>query len=284
MNQYYNALMELTCADELLHIVKKWNTLSENLKTRAFDAPILLPDIFMYTYPGAGNTRMLELIANYLDSRKNLMSFYGDVKFFEFKLGYNKPGERFSELYRFADTVSAAAGFRNEYRGVIRVNLDEWVEHCNDRHFLDFLAYLQEGTDRWLVILTLSSHERSEKTAQLEAIVSMYLRIETVTIRKPETVELVEYARKCVGKYGLQLDESGAQVLQGAIDVLRENKHFYGLHTVSALCSDIVYAVFSRTDVRTTVLSAELLREFSAESDYIKRSIIRKKHTATIGF
>ena len=284
MNPHYDAILQMQGIDQLQSLVTKWNTLSENLQSRAFDAPILLPDIFLYTYPGAGNTRILEAVANFLDSCKNLMSFYGDVKFFEFKLGYNKPGERFSELYRFADTVSAAAGFRNEYRGIIRINVDEWVEHSNEKHFLEFLSYLQESTDRWLIFLTLSSYQPGEKTAEIEAIASMYLRLETVVLSCPATADLVEYAKQCVGKYGLEIDASGAEVLSGAIDVLRKNKHFYGYHTVSALCSDIVYSLYSGGTVATRVLTGELLRDFSADSSYIKRSVIRKKHAATIGF
>lgn len=284
MNPHYDAIMQLQGINQLQKLVTKWNTLSENLQTRSFDAPILLPDIFLYTYAGAGHTHLLEMIANFLDSSKNLMSFYGDVKFFEFKLGYNKPGDRFTELYRFADTVSAAAGFRNEYRGVIRVNVDEWVEHCNEKHFLEFLSYLQDGTDRWLIFLTLSEHPQGEKTAEIEAIVSMYLRIETVVLTCPETADFVSYAKQCVGKYGLEIDASGAEVLAGAIDVLRSNKHFYGYRTVSALCSDIVYSLYSGGTIGTHVLTGELLRDFSADSSYIKRSVIRKKRAATIGF
>lgn len=284
MNPYYDKIMQLKGVEELQALIRKWNTLSENLHLRSFDAPILLPDVFLYTYSGAGHTKMLELIANFLDSRKNLMSFYGDVKFFEFKLGYNSPNERFTELYRFADTVSAAAGFRNEYRGVIRVNVDEWVNHCSEKHFIEFLSYLQESTDSWLIFLTVSNQENAEKAHEMEAVVSMYLRIETVTIQRPSTQDLVEYAREYVNKYGLEIDASGAKVLEEALEVLRKNKHFYGYHTVGALCSDIVYTLFSQADTRPTVLTAQLLREFSAESPYIKRSVIRKKQAATIGF
>ena len=82
MNAFYDRLMEFKGANELLELVKKWEILSENISKRTFDAPIVLPDLFVYTKPGYGNTNLISLLADYLESKQNLMIFYGDVKFF----------------------------------------------------------------------------------------------------------------------------------------------------------------------------------------------------------
>ncbi len=284
MENYYDKLMSFKGADELKEMITKWNTLSENISKRTFDAPIVLPDLFIYTRPGYGNTRLLALLSEYLDSKQNLMSFYGDVKFFEFKLEYCEPHSDFTELYRFISSVQAAAGFRNEFRGIIRINVDEWVNHHREKHFLDFLQFLQTNTSYWMVVMTLSNHRESDETKDMENLVSMYLRIQKLTLHLPDNKELVCFMEEYFSKYGLLLEDSAKQVLEDSIAVLRKSEYFYGLHTIKDLCSDIVYTLFSESTSVGTCITSDMLVDFSADSDYIKRTIHKIKKTATLGF
>lgn len=284
MNTYYDQLMSFKGADELKELVKRWEILSDNISKRSFDAPILLPDLFVYTRPGYGNTGLLALLSEYLDSKQNLMSFYGDVKFIEFNLEYCSSGSEFKELYRLIETIEAAAGFRSEYKGLIRINVDEWVGHHKEKHFLDFLQFLERNTSYWLVLLTLSENSENEETKAMEAVVSMYLRIKKITLHMPSNVELIDYASEQLSKYGLELDESAKAILIESVKVLKENKYFYGLHTITDLCSDIVYSLFSESTIVGNVITAEMLSGFSADSEYIKRTVIKIKKTVTLGF
>ena len=284
MNDYYNQLMNFKGAEELFELVKGWEILSENINKRAFDAPIVLPDLFIYTKPGYGNTNLISLLAEYLESKQNLMSFYGDVKFFEFKLEYCKSGEKFQDLYRLIESVEAAAGFRNEFKGIIRINVDDWVGHHKEKHFLDFLQFLQINTAYWMVLLTLSNRSESEETREMEGVVSMFLRIEKITLHMPTDLELIEYASSHLAKYGLELDDSAKALLTDSIRLLRNNKYFYGLHTITDLCNDIVYYVYSKSTNVDNVIKAEMLTEFSADSEYIKRTVTKIKETVTLGF
>ncbi len=284
MENYYDKLMSFKGADELKGLISRWNTLSENISKKAFDAPIVLPDLFVYTRPGYGNTRLLALLSEYLDSKQNLMSFYGDVKFFEFKLNYCTPDSNFTELYRLIESVQAAAGFRSEFRGIIRINVDEWVGHHKEKHFLDFLQFIQMNTSYWMIVMTISNHRENDETKDMERVVSMYLRIEKLTLHLPDNKELVRFAAEYLAKYGLELDEDARQVLEASIAVLRKNEYFYGLHTVKDLCRDIVYTLFSESTAVGTVITGDMLADFSAESDYINRTVQKIKKTATLGF
>lgn len=280
----YEELMNFKGAEELHRLIKKWNILSENISKRSFDAPIVLPDLFVYTKPGYGNTKLLAELSEYLDSKANLMTFYGDVKFFEYKLEYCNPDHDFDEMHRFRESVEAAAGFRNEFKGIIRVNVDDWVGHHNEKHFLDFLRYLQVNTAYWMIILTISSYDEDDKTREMEAIVSMYLRIEKITLHLPSDKELVECIAHYLSKYGLELDEGAKDVLLKSVSVLRENKFFYGMHTIEALSKDIVYNLLSETSSAYDVITAEMLEDFSADSEYIKRTVVKFKKREPIGF
>jgi len=283
LNTYYEQLMEFKGADELKEIIKKWDILSGNISRRNFDDPIILPDLFVYTHPGFGNTKLLALISDYLESKQNLMSFYGDTKFFEFRLDYCKPEESFTEMYRFIDSIRVAAGFRNEFKGIIRINVDEWVGHHGEKHFLDFLQYLQINTSSWLVVLTLSNHQENVKTQEMEAVVSMYLRLEKVTLHMPSNIDLTEYAAQHLGRYGLILTADARDILTASIGVLRDNEYFYGLHTISDLCNDIVYSLFSELITVNNVITGEMLKDFTSDSEYIKRTVFKIKRNA-LGF
>ena len=284
MNIYYDQLMEIKGAEELHTLIKRWDTLSDNISNRHFDAPIILPDLFVYTNPGCGNTKLISLLAEYLDSKRNLMSFYGDVKFFEFKLDYCKPDNQFTELFRLIDTIDSAAGFRNQYKGIIRINIDEWVGHHKEKHFLDFLQFLEANTPYWFVILTISDTTENDKTKEMEGIVSMYLRIEKITLNRPSDGDFVEFADKYLSKYGLSLDESAKELLTDSIAVLKSNKYFYGLHTIRDMCNDIVYTLYSESTSVGNIITSDMLKNFSSDSEYIKRTVLKIKKTATIGF
>jgi len=284
MNPYYEQLMAYKGAQELQAIIRRWDALSDNLQKRPVDAPIILPDLFMYTHPGFGNTKLLALMANYLESKGNLMTFYGDVKFFEYKLDYCEPKSQFESMYRFADYVEAAAGFRNIYKGLVRVNLDEWVGHHKEKYFLEFLQYLQYNTPHWLIVLTLSDTRENDKTKEMESVISMYLRLETITLQMPGDEELVAYAQEQLAQYGLTLDADAGALLRDSVAVLKKNRYFYGLHTVRDLCSDIVYVLFSATAPADGVITADMLRGFAADSEYIQRTIIKLDAKHKLGF
>ena len=283
MNYPYERLMKLHGADDLKELINKWEILSRNIKSRPVDAPVLLPDIFLYTKPGFGNESLLRLLASYLESKGNLMDFYGDVKYHEFMLNYIKPDEPFSEMHRLIDEISMAAGFRSEFRGILRININEWIGHHEDKHFINLLDYLSANSDKWLIVLSVS-RSPNEGTKAMEALISMYLRIETVTLHMPGTDVLLSDVSAFLDAYGLSLDESGNTLLKESIDKLRKNKYFDGFHTIRLLSRDIVYYHFSLPDCGRTVLSAEDLSDFSATSDYMQRTIVKYEQNRKLGF
>lgn len=276
--------MELKGAEELQAIINKWEILSKNIEKEQFPLPIILPHLFIYTQPGYGNTKLLALLSNYLESKKNLMKFYGDTKFFEFKLEYCAPEQNFVEMYRFIESLRGAAGFRNEFKGIIRINIDEWIGHQNEKHFLDFLHYLQKNSSSWLIALTISNHEENFETMEMEGLVGMYLRFEKITLHMPSDEDLAGYAAQLLGRYGLILTADARKILTDSINVLMDNEFFYGRHTVFDLCNHIIYTLYCEPKTVQTVITAEMLKDFTADSYYIKRTSINSARNSTLGF
>lgn len=267
----YDKVMGQKSYKEFKALIKKWDALSENLQKSIFNAPIMLPDIFLISDSGMGRTSLLEVLSDYLYNKEKLMDFYGDVRYFEFKLNYCKPEYPFSEIQRLMAEVRLAAGFRNEYRGIAYIEIDEWVEHCQEKHFLDFLEYLSDNSDKWLVVLS-TEKKNKEKLDELRGVVSAFLRIESITINSPSADEFAQYLYDMIFAYGLEVEQNARDILIKTVKVLGKTKYFDGYKTVKMLAQDIVYSVFSNGKNKATV-TAEDVKEFSEESEYVTRTL-----------
>ncbi len=283
MNKYYDKIMNLADSDEIKAVVRRWNNLSENIRVKPVNKPIILPDMLWIARTGIGRTNLLRLLSDYLYEQGNLMDFCGEVNFFEFMLGYCPPNEVFTELQRFTVEVREAAGFRNEFKGVIHIDINEWLGHLDDSNFISFMEYLSSNSDNWLVVLSAYT-DNKEEVKKLKAIVSMFLRIELVTLELPKTENLISFVEKELWDYGFEIDAEAKRLLIETIDKLRENKYFDGYKTLKMLCQDIIYNIFSECEVQSFVLSEKELEGFSACSKYVEKMIYRIEQTRKIGF
>lgn len=285
MNQYYDRIMELPDSYEIKDIVKRWQNLSENLKTLPQGMPIILPDLFLIGKYGVGRTLVLNLLAEYLAAAKNLMNFYGNVKFFEFYLNYCAPDRRFDELPRLMEAISSAAGFRSEYRGIVCLDVTEWLKHVEEKHFLNLLEYVADHSNHWLVVLTVSSGSDAE-LKRMEAILAMFLRIDRAELRMPETDELLAHVIRKLEGYNLRLSEDAEKLIAASIEKMSSQKYFDGYNTLNMLISDIAYSVFSKPSVNAECICAEDLADFSVNGTYIntRLHLCENKVRYTIGF
>lgn len=281
MNRIYDEIMELTGADEFKELIQKWDALSDNLRNSPQSLPRLLPNLLWVGNSGIGRTKLMKLMSGYLASKGNLMDFYGDTKYFEFLLSYIPAEAPFTELQRLEDELSAAKGFRNEFRGAVLIDIDPWVNHYDEVYFIGFMEYLSAHSDQWMIVLSVSEmHE--DKLQNLEAFLSMYLRLDRITLPLPGTPDLFAFVAQKLQTYGLSMDESARDLLMQTIDELRENLYFDGYKTINMLCQDIVYEHFSSANAGKKALSAADLDTFASGSNYVKKAI--KSSKRRIGF
>ena len=282
-NQICNKILSQNGLIEFKSLIEKWETLSDNLSDKPSGVPIILPDLFLVSRSGTGRTHFLRLLSEYLEGKPNLMDFYGDVKYFEFMLNYCEPNEYFSEIQRFMTEINNAAGFRSEYRGIVYVDVDEWREHFEEKHFVSFMEYLSDNSDDWLVVLSISD-DKQELIQQMEAFVSAYIRIERITIEPPTVQELTQYAKKLLEGYGVTLISQTEKVLSGSIGELCNNKYFDGYKTVKMLCEDIAYSLYTDGFRKDKGLIPSDLSKFAKDSEYIQRMLVKIEKINRIGF
>ena len=281
--EYYNKIIALKETKEIKNVVKKWEILSSNLKKLPGNASVILPDMLWVAKSGVGKTYLLKLISEYLYSKGNLMSFYGNVKFFEFLLSYVSADNNFDELSRLIKEVSNAAGFRNEYRGIIKIDISEWLYHYEDKHFIEFVEYICANKDKWLVILSVDSDDK-KAVHNLEAFLSMFLRLERVNFSLPSTALLVDYVENKLMEFGITLTDGARELILKTVEKLRENKHFDGYKSLELMCQDIVYCVFTNENFETYQIDEKALSEFAYDSEYVERTVANYDKVNRIGF
>ena len=284
MNTAYTTIMNAPLCDDAKALICKWHTLSDNMRAADNRLPILLPDLFWIVPSGAGKTTFLRTLTDYLQAEDNLMDFYGNIDVFEFLLGYCPASQPFTELQRLMDTIKSAAGFRNEYRGVICIDIEEWIGHYKEKHFITFMEYLAANSEHWLIVLCVSP-DKDNLLHDLQAFLSMYLRLETIRMELPSDERLVAYLEILLGDYGFSLDEQAKTLLQHTFAALRKNSHFDGYKSAQLLAKDIVYHLYSADALPAQTLTAATLEGFADNSRYVQNMLFAASASRkTIGF
>lgn len=278
---YYSEILDLKEAKEFVRVIKKWEVLSKNLSSNK-KVQMVLPDLMWVSKPGVGKTHLLKLLSEYLYDKQNLMEFYGNVKYFEFMFDYCSPENTCNEIVRMINEIKNAAGFRNYYKGIVSIDMDEWLGHCEEKHFLNFLEYLSSNSDDWLIVFNVSSNDK-EEISKMESVLSMYFRIEKSNLILPNSNVFLEFVVKKLELYDLTLSKQAKELLLKTIEKLRENKYFDGYKTLVMLCQDIVYEFFSNKKTGEKVIDDEHLKGFAPDSEYIKRATWKAETKSKIG-
>ncbi len=276
----YKRIESLPQAKDFMRVLKKWDVLA-----RRFEAceqmPMVLPDLLWLSQPGAGKTLLLRCLSDYLSVCGSLIDFQGDVKFIEFMLDYYPPEKNFIEVQRLINETNIAAGFRSAYSGIVSVDIDEWLGHCEEKHFITFLEFLASNSDKWIVVFNVLN-DRTEDIEKLESILSMYFRIERSVLTLPETEDLMQFVSRRLAEYGMRLNEEAERLVYRVIEKMRQNKYFDGYKTLKILCQDIIYEVYSDPDNTDDIITIEELRRFDLDGSYIKRATWKSERK--IGF
>ncbi len=285
MNQqayYYHAISELKEASDFMRVIDKWEVLSHRLEAGP-DVPMVLPDLFWVARSGVGKTHLLNLLSEYLYEAGTLMDFQGNEKYLEFMLDYYSPDQSFPEIARLIDAIGAAAGYRNSYKGILSVDIEEWLGHCEEKHFLSFLEFLSSNSSDWLIIFNVSGEQESE-IKHLESILTMYFRLEKSILTLPDSHDLLAFVQDRLAVYGVELAPCACDLIYSVIEQLQDNKYFDGYKTLIILCQDIIYEIYSNAEIAVgQPIGADSLRRFAKDSKYIQRVTWKAENKSRIG-
>ncbi len=267
--KYYDKIMNLNGLSQAKDVIVKWNNAFDNLKSKNINAPLLLPNIFLNAKPGAGKTNFLRLISEYLYN-VGFMDFYGDVKFIEFYLEYCRPGTEVYELKRLIEQLRNAAGFRNEFRGIVAIDITQWADSTHEENFIKILDYLTV-IDEHVCLIFMADNFKADQTAKAQKVLNAFCRVRNVDFLYPSEAEFTQYCTEMLKQYNLNLDESAQNLICESIAKLMKSEYFYGYKTVNRLCLDIAFELNSTLKQGSETIIADYLKDFEKNSDFIEK-------------
>ncbi|MCC8173086.1 MAG: hypothetical protein LIO65_01445 [Odoribacter sp.] len=281
-NNYYDKIIRLNNSQDIKKILGNWENFSNN-RTRSFvGQEIVLPDMLWVSSAGIGKTSLLSLISEYLYTKK-LMDFYGDVKYFEYVLQYRSKDNNANIQDDFNSLLVNAAGFRNEYKGVVYIDVSDWIEHTEDKDFLNFIRYLSDNSNSWHIIFNINCYDKN-RTEKLETLLAACFRIEKVVFALPDNKELGEYMKNYLANYGFKLENDALDILVETIGELRKNKYFDGYKTLNMICADLIYRELSSDDFSGDIITTDTVRYYSKDSEFVRRTKTNIEKRKQIGF
>lgn len=284
VQKYYQQIMNCWGMEQVKEIVKKWELLRTNVGSFPSDEPVLLPEYLWFSRSGTGKSEMLQLLAGYLDAAQ-IMPFNGMEKVIEFTLDYCEESEPFTELDDLIKYLSVCSGYHNEFKGILAVNLDNWLPHLDNPHFVEFLEFLSEHNRSLLLVLI--AWPDKDYMDKLEKMLSFYLRVHTVMIEMPAAEEMFDFIETKLNCYHCRLSKDAGKLLLQTLEILRDMEGFDGYKTLEFMVQEIVYTYYCEQDVSSHIIGPEVISGFLGEGKFIDRyrkRYDRKEKLRSAGF
>lgn len=271
-NAYYDQIMALNGMGQFKDVMERWQRFSENSYKFQAKPGLVLPDLLWVSDNGIDRTGLLKLLTNYLDMAGNLMDFYGNVKYFEYYLEYNSDANNSFEIAKIAEKIRDAAGFRSEYRGLLSIDLNEWIGHFHEDNFIDVLKFLSTMEDDILFIFNIHNYDKAEVEKLMQVLI-LFFRLEVIEMNLPDSEELGQYIKKEIQEYGLNLDPEAEEMVISTVNRLREDKYFAGYQMLDRLAGDIVYSVYTSTPPYNGIVTKGMISAFAPNGIYVSELI-----------
>ena len=281
-DDYLNQIRKVAGAEELCALLERWDRLIGYSRKMGKPMCMFFPDMLWTMPTESGKTDLLRLVTEHLAAAGGVIRFNGNVKFLEYHLPYCPPDRPFQEFKTLMGEVEKAAGVRLQFHGLVHIELDEWVRHGNDRYFRQFLEFLNDQSEDWIIVLSFSGW-KTEELKDIEAVLCSYLRLEIVRFASLSDEALVDLIGEQLKEQELTLSEDARKLLCGTIAKLRESPHFDELKTVTMVAKDIIYQCLSEAEENAGELTASQLYVFREDGEYVRRQI-RNSEIRHLGF
>lgn len=271
-NAYYNQIMALNGLSGFKDVIERWQRFSDNITRFNAKQGLVVPDLLWVSDNGIDRSGLLKLLSGYLEQAGNLVDFYGNYKYFEYYLEYVPEKSNFHEIQKIAEKIRDAAGFRSEYRGLLSIELDEWVGHFYEENFINTMKYLSSMEDDIMFIFHIRNYN-AESVEQLMQLLVLFFRIEVIEMHLPDSEELGSYIKNEISEYGLNLDAEAEEMVIATVNRLRQDQYFAGYEMLDRLAEDIVYSVYTSTPPYDGIVTRGMIVDFAPESMYVTELI-----------
>jgi hypothetical protein len=274
METAYDKIMKVKGMEEMKLLASRMKLAAENRDRLGLDA-VPLPDFLFAEAPGSGITTHLHLFAELLEEL-NLMSFQGEKKVVEQVLD-----DRFQPIL---DTVRDAAGFHNEFRGVVGVEIRDHSSSGAASEELQRLIDFARDKQEEILFVFICRLENDAAPRWLVKKLSLALPLEVIHFPSLTVEELVYYTEGFLRRQGFELSEEAARYLADVMPKLQAVDGFDGLRSIDTMVSLLIYQACATRKMEIRVITQEMI-ETLLEGGYMNQlSVLSPKVTRKIGF
>lgn len=282
-NIYYDQIMALNGMESFKDLIQRWQRFSDNISKFNAKKGLVIPDLLWVCDNGIDRSGLLRLLTSYLEEADNLVDFYGNVKCFEHYIEYVPDKTNFHEIEKLAEKIRDAAGFRSEYRGILSLELGEWVGHFHEENFINILKFLATVDDDITFIFNIHNYDQ-RAVEQLMQLLVLFFRIEVIDMKLPDSSQLAIYVKEEIAAYGLNLDAEAEEMVVASVNKLRADQYFAGYEMLDRLAEDIVYSVYTSTPPYDGVVTKGMISAFAPDGMYVSELIQNNTRVYTSQF
>lgn len=223
--------------------------------------------------------KMTEELADYLYKAKILgKTSAGHEDYLFFPVPYTSQHDRdFYLIQDLYDLLRSAGGYYGPYRGVLLVDVTEWVGHFKEKYFDIFLSYLADlRMDGILPFFYVDSRKAEADMNMLGAVISSYLLSIPIIF---DAEELREVAVSMLADQGVRMDDSALEYLRTFLQEASRSPLFHGTESVGHICESILNKRGSKAN---RPMNEQNLKKAIDASGYAE--IYKDKPVKTIGF
>lgn len=156
-----------------------------------------------------------------------------------YKMPYVPPYEIFQELRQLILCIRERTGLRAHFRGVVAIEVTQWLGHEKEEYFTVFLKYLYDHRDLWQAALVLNTETESQTQRFLSAC-AVYISPRFFDICLFSQLERIQKAirREC-GLQGNIITRDAAQTLAETL-ISSKFRHARSLSLIQRTTEELV--------------------------------------------
>lgn len=242
----HKAIDEVDITDRLIGMepVKQWVRDMKMLADKYKDVLNKTGFIYNSTYlisinRGNGLSTILKTMAETL-SQTGLVEFQGGNYIIEHTLKYQEEVTGFESLGALQEMISAYRAGKKDFRGIVAISIEEWIDKLNDRRIDDLLKFVWKNKDTLIFVFTIPYTE-DKVIGQVYDRLNDIVNVRTMKIVPPSDAEYYNYFKGILGEYDLSAADDAEQAFISKIIDEKNDGRFYGYNTVKKVADDIWY-------------------------------------------
>lgn len=187
--------------------------------------------------------------------------------------------KRFSGVQDIYNHLRKAGGYYGNYRGVILIDVTEWIGHFKEKYFDILLSYLSDLRMNSLIpFFYMGCRNADIEAPVLEAAISPYFRSFRIFFGPSD---LYDYMISRLHKSNIDLTENASHYLNDYIQSSSKSTLFHGVDSIRQICDEIAIRSANHHD-RPILLDAPLLKEIFSSTGF--SDVFTKEEERVIGF